>query len=113
MQVNPNSLKNLKPFQKGHAPCSPGRPKALATLIREQTKDGAELIDFYKKVWTGELKNFTTKDRMTAAEWLSDRAFGKAPDTVQHLDLNDQQNELAKAVAASLLSDGVIIADTK
>lgn len=53
-----------------------GRPPGLAELVREQTGEGAELIDFMLRVLRG--KRQPMRLRMEAAAWLADRGFGKA-----------------------------------
>lgn len=57
-----------------------GRPKGLASYIREQTLDGRELADFLMGVMRGKDKLFCKmSDRLRACELLLDRAFGKQP----------------------------------
>lgn len=112
------SLKNLKPrWKKGQSGNPGGRPKNIAAQIRLKTKDGMELVELYLATLRGKLVIEglapNHKDRMSAAEWLADRGFGKAPEIVAHLDANDQKSELAKSVAATLLAGGVVVADTK
>lgn len=47
----------------------------MAKLIREETKDGKELVDYA----VGVLRdvNATERNRAWAADWLADRGFGK------------------------------------
>lgn len=61
-------------------------------MIREQTKDGLELVEFALKVWRGELRDAddkpimdSEKSRTWAHEWLSDRSLGKALESVDML----------------------------
>ena len=63
-------------FLKGHK-SNGGRPKGLAELVRSRTRDGAELVEFFLKVFKGE-EGEEFKHRIEAAEWLADRGFGKA-----------------------------------
>lgn len=70
-------------WQKGYCPNPGGRPKGLASRCREATKDGAILIDLMLRICKGELKRATVRDRIEAAKWLADRAFGTAPLIVQ------------------------------
>ena len=52
-----------------------GRPKGLALLVKEHTRDGAELVEFMLRVLRG--KRQPMRLRMEAAAWLADRGFGK------------------------------------
>jgi hypothetical protein len=66
-------------FVKGHqAHERSGRPKGLAALVRARTRDGAELVDLMLSVLRDEIQDTRVVDRITAAEWLADRGWGKA-----------------------------------
>ena len=52
----------------------------LAALIREETRDGAELVAFALTVLRAPKQ--PTALRMAAAQWLADRGFGTAAQTV-------------------------------
>ena len=57
-----------------------GRPKGLASIIKDRTFDGQELVEFYTSVFRGEKIDGvkpSLKHRMEAGSWLSDRGFGK------------------------------------
>jgi hypothetical protein len=55
-----------------------GRTAGLAAYVRQQTKDGRDLVDFYMRVFRGvEEEKVDLKYRMEAAGWLSDRGFGR------------------------------------
>ena len=53
-----------------------GRPLGFAAEIREQTRDGAELIEFMLAVFRGE-HGEDIRTRADAATWLADRGHGK------------------------------------
>jgi hypothetical protein len=68
-----------RPFPKGVSGNSGGRPKGLVRRIREQTRDGEELVDYMLSVFRD--KNGSRRDRIAAATWLSDCGFGKPTQT--------------------------------
>jgi len=49
----------------------------MKDLIRQETRDGVELVEFMLKVLRGEIKA-PVKYQMEAARWLAERGFGKA-----------------------------------
>ena len=53
-----------------------GRPKGFAAIIREETREGAELVAYMLAVLRQPKQ--PTALRMAAAQWLADRGFGKA-----------------------------------
>ena len=72
-------------FQPNQSGNPGGRPKAaveMARLIREATADGAVLVAFALEA----LKAKDAASRNYAHQWLSDRGFGKALQTVDVLD---------------------------
>lgn len=79
-----------RPWQKGQSGNPGGRPKgqavlqaAIARAIREKTKDGADLVEFVYLVWQGKAEGMTSESsRRWAADWLSDRGFGKPRETL-------------------------------
>ena len=60
-----------------------GRPKGLAELVRAETRDGAEVVEFMLRILRG--KRQPMRLRMEAAAWLADRGFGKA---LQQMELS-------------------------
>ena len=77
------SLANLRPFAPGQSGNPGGQSRGLARLVREQTKDGAELVAFMLGVLRG--RKQPLRLRMEAAAWLADRGFGKA---LQQMELS-------------------------
>ena len=73
-----------KGFLPGRSGNPGGRPKRLARLIeqiQQQTNDGQEFVDFMLKTF----RSGPMRYRMEAAEWLTERGFGRTPQVVEHL----------------------------
>src|SRR4029450_580901 len=63
-------------FLPGQSGNPTGRPPGFGAMIREETREGAELVAFILAVLRGPKQ--PTVLRMQAAQWLADRGFGKA-----------------------------------
>lgn len=105
--AHPNTLANLRPWtpeDRAHR----GQPfrnaqTVLIQYIRHQSKDGAEMVDFMFAVLRGEtikapgLKRKravpTIRDRMHAADWLANRAFGLPKETIEVSDPEGARQE--------------------
>jgi hypothetical protein len=59
--------------------------------IREETKDGEELVDFMLRVFRTEGES--TKTRVEAASWLADRGFGRPQQTTLVGTADEQATE--------------------
>jgi hypothetical protein len=66
-----------RPFRPGESGNVGGRPKGFGALIREQTRDGAELVDFALSILRGK-RGAKLDQRLDALCWLADRGWGKA-----------------------------------
>ena len=72
-----------RPFVKGQSGNPGGRPRGLVRAVREQTRDGEELVAFMLTVFRGE-NDAKLRDRIDAATWLADRGFGKPLQAMEH-----------------------------
>jgi Family of unknown function (DUF5681) len=96
-----------RPFAPGVSGNPGGRPKGLVRRIREETGDGAELVDYMLSVFRG--GHESTKTRVDAATWLADRGFGKPTQTQavelsadRGLDLEGAKERLAHKLGLTL-----------
>ena len=94
-QNTENSMETTKvvgrPFPKGVSGNPGGRPRGLAAYVRENTDGGAEIVELMVSVMRGDVIGGQVpriRDRMDAATWLADRAFGKAVAQVETRSLN-------------------------
>jgi hypothetical protein len=84
-KINPPHVRNSekrvvgRPFPPGVSGNPSGKPRGLIRTIREETRDGAELVEFMLKVFRGQFGRGKLKDRIAAATWLADRSYGKPP----------------------------------
>ena len=69
-------------FLPGQSGNPGGRPKHVTKLIetiQHETHDGRELVDFMMQTF----RSGPMRYRMEAAYWLTERGFGKPPQTVE------------------------------
>jgi hypothetical protein len=93
-------------FQPGTCPNPGGRPKSLATLIRGELGNGTELVERMIRIFRGEEPGFTgARERLEAGKWLSDRGWGRAPETQIQIQAEAAEVEGASEIADSALSD--------
>ena len=69
-------------FRKGASGNPGGRPQGFGVYIRKRTKDGETIADFMLAVMAD--PNRKLDQRMEAAAWLADRAFGKPAQVLEH-----------------------------
>ena len=80
-----------RPFPKGMSGNPGGRPRGLAAYVRENTNGGDEIVQLMVTIMRGDVIGGQVpriRDRMDAATWLADRAFGKAVAQVETKSLN-------------------------
>jgi hypothetical protein len=92
----------FKPGQTGNAG---GRPKGLAALVRAETRDGAELVEFMLGVLRGK-KRAPLRLRMEAAAWLADRGFGRVPQPLEHAGPEGEPMRFTLLLSAAAGPDG-------
>lgn len=93
-----------RPFPKGVSGNPGGQPKGLVRTIREQTREGDELVDFMLGVFRGRHKQVRLRDRIDAATWLADRAFGRPMQHMEHTG-RDGQPLISLAMLQQLIID--------
>lgn len=114
-----------RPFEPGNRANPGGRPKGLASKIRELVP-AEQLAEFYLALWMRDGKvlrklgikvgDVTLADRTRAADWLADRGYGKAPqfapvegeDPLELIDhrIADVLDELAARRQGAVVGDG-------
>lgn len=90
--------------QSGNAKGAPKRANALARIVRSETQDGEELVRF--KLTLMRDASAETQHRIEACNWLADRGWGKAVETIV---LEDERESTAapEAFPAPALEDGL------
>jgi len=81
-KTNKKTVGLRPPWQPGCPSPNPGgRPRGLASYIRDSTLDGTELADFLISVMRGEFPPLVFKgaERIKAVEILLNRGFGAQP----------------------------------
>jgi hypothetical protein len=84
---------------KGSTANPGGKPKGLASRVREATSDGETLVTFFQGILGGTIK-CNARDRIEAAKWLADRGWGRAVETSVQVEADQ-----ATARAAVALTD--------
>jgi hypothetical protein len=91
----------------GHSGNPGGRPKGLARYVREHVgNDGQRIADFMLGVLEDESERVET--RIQAAQWLADRAFGRAHTTASveiEVDERPQIHTLPTLTLTELLEE--------
>src|SRR5262245_59125600 len=85
-------------FVAGNRANPGGRTRGVASLVRSQTSDGRDIVAFMVRVMQGRPYAYpelppgphkgipfvpSPEERLSAAQWLADRAWGKAPQVVE------------------------------
>lgn len=102
----------LIPFQKGKSGNPGGRPKGLAARVRAICPPDT-LAEFYEGVRSGELKGFNGRDRIAAAQWLTDRGYGKTPEVMLTGELGEEATAAAQDLSSEDLKELVTEARAK
>lgn len=93
--ANPNWTKGTSGNPAGTSRRQQSAARALAMRIQQETRDGAEVVDFALAVLRhggvnaasgtamNGLTEVTLTDKRWAADYLTDRGWGKAPQTIE------------------------------
>lgn len=91
-------------FAPGNSANPGGRPKGLAHLVRDHTRDGAELVEFMLRILRS--KRQPVRVRMEAVAWLADRGFGKVALPLEHSGTEGGPMRFTLVLSASGAPDG-------
>lgn len=99
-------------FLKGTSGNPLGKPKGgagLAERCRKATRDGATLVRLMVGIITGDEPTATVADKIKAATWLADRAFGKPLQVIEEtvdLDLREFNDaELSRLIRGETVGE--------
>lgn len=119
---------NLRPWKPGQSGNPLGKRKSLEALVRRETHNGADITRFMARVLRGEPYEYPTlppgphrgvaflpspQERLEAARWLADRAFGRAPQVVEatvDVDATVNHVETLRAHLAEADVDRLVVA---
>jgi hypothetical protein len=88
-------------FVKGQSGNPGGRRKGVVAQIAEMTDDGRKLLE----IASGHDADAKTRDRIDAAKYLTDRIFGKAPETILAAALPAETAEAAAALSSEQIRE--------
>jgi hypothetical protein len=75
----------------------------LAQMVHELTGGGRALTEFMWEMMNGEIPDASARDRLEAAKYLTERGYGKAPQTIEIS--GTMQHEIGAGYDLSKLSD--------
>lgn len=85
-------------WRKGQTGNPGGRPKGLASRVRELTGDGEAVLDLLMDVLTGQMKA-NPREKLEAAKILLERGWGKAPELSVNVNANTTLSDIAGELA--------------
>jgi hypothetical protein len=92
-------------FVKGQSGNPGGRRKGVVAQIAEMTDDGRKLLEILWEIASGHDADAKTRDRIDAAKYLTDRIFGKAPETILAAALPAETAEAAAALSSEQIRE--------
>ena len=122
MPQNRPAAGNATSFKPGVSGNPGGRPKGLASKIRELAP-AEELASYYIALWQRDGKvlrklgikvaEVTLAERTKAADWLADRGYGKAPQYAPVSDEDPLELDATDSSIAAVLDDLASRRETK